>query len=84
MSVVYPCSQLLTLLLLRDEVLGGHLQFKLGQLMFPAHCPAKQSVLLNVIISYHAEHREPIYSEHRCDTLRLGLGTELDKFLFQN
>lgn len=40
MSIAYPCSQLLTLLLLGDEVLGGHLKLKLGQLMFSAHCPA--------------------------------------------
>lgn len=41
MRTVYPCGQLLTLLLLGDEVLGGHLELKLGQLMFPAHCPAR-------------------------------------------
>ena len=43
-SVVYPCSQLLTLLLLGDQVLRGHLQLKLSQLMFSAHCPAKKNV----------------------------------------
>lgn len=36
-SVVYPCCQLLALLLLTEQVLGGRLQLKLGQLMLPAH-----------------------------------------------
>lgn len=38
----YPCSQLLTLLLLRHQVLGGHLQLKLIQLVLPAHCSEKR------------------------------------------
>lgn len=41
--VLYPSSQLPALLLLRDQVLGGHLQLKLSQLMLPAHCPKKQT-----------------------------------------
>lgn len=47
--LVYPGGQLLTLLLLRDEVLGSHFQLKLAQLVFSAHCPAKAKVILNSI-----------------------------------
>lgn len=58
-SVVYPCSQFLALLLLRDEVLGGHLQLKLSQLMLPAHCSKKQrnQSLLCTQISMRASMR---------------------------
>lgn len=51
--MVYPGGQLLTLLLLRDEVLGSHFQLKLAQLMFSAHCPAKAKAILNSIYLPH-------------------------------
>lgn len=56
-GVVYPCSQLLTLLLLRDQVLGGHLQVKLSQLMLPAHRSKKpkQNKKGGVLASYFTE-----------------------------
>lgn len=58
---LYPCSQLLTLLLLADEVLGGHLQLKLSQLMLPAHCSKDTST---TVVSFRHQ-RSPALSWYR-------------------
>lgn len=55
---LYPCSQLLTLLLLADEVLGGRLQLKLSQLMLPAHCSNDMS---KTVVSFR-HHKSPVFS----------------------
>lgn len=58
---LYPCSQLLTLLLLADEVLGGCLQLKLSQLVLPAHCSKDTS---KTVVSFRHQ-RSPALSWYR-------------------
>lgn len=58
---LYPCSQLLTLLLLADEVQGGRLQLKLSELMLPAHCSKD---IPKTVISFRHD-RNPALSWYR-------------------